>query len=167
MKPSSEDLSIRRLDELPDEIHTLEAQAIAEGFRFLTRLITEWEAGANRFEQPGEYLLGVFCQKQLIAVGGVSRDPYAGSTVGRLRRVYVTPEMRGRNVGKALVQALLDCAAVKFQDVRLSTDTPEAAAFYLRCGFHQISDDTATHALSLIAHSAPCRSELAREGRQR
>ncbi|OYT78173.1 GNAT family N-acetyltransferase [Pseudomonas sp. PGPPP2] len=153
MKPSSEAPSIRRLEELPDEIHTLEAQAIAEGFRFLTRLITEWETGANRFEQPGEYLLGVFYQEQLIAVGGVSRDPFAGSTVGRLRRVYVTPQMRGRDVGKALVQALLDYATLKFHDVRLSTDTPEAAAFYLRCGFHQISNDTATHARSLSAHS--------------
>ena len=141
--------SIRRLQALAEPIRALEAEAVAEGFRFVTRLINEWEHRTARFERPGECLLGVFYQGQLIAVGGLSIDPYTGPAVGRLRRVYVTRAMRDRKVGKALVQALLEFATPSFRTVRLSTDTPDAAAFYLRCGFHRINDATATHAIKL------------------
>ncbi|MEO8491074.1 GNAT family N-acetyltransferase [Pseudomonas sp.] len=137
--------SVQRLEALPAEVALLEAQAIAEGFRFLTRLVTEWENQTNRFDKPGECLLGVFRQGELIAIGGVSRDPYVGPEVARLRRVYVAPAQRGCLVGKALVQHLLEHATAHFHHARLSTDTPEAAAFYLRCGFHEVADDTATH----------------------
>lgn len=150
MTQPSEDISIRRLEDLPAQLCHLEKQAVAEGFRFLTRLITEWENRTNRFDQPGECLVGVFRQGQLIGVGGVSCDPYAGPGVGRLRRVYIAPAARGQRVGKALVEQLIEHAAIHFQEARLSTDTPEATQFYLRCGFHPVSDDTATHAKSLI-----------------
>ncbi|NWC47413.1 GNAT family N-acetyltransferase [Pseudomonas edaphica] len=118
--------------------------------RFLTRLVSEWENGTLRFDKPGECLLGVFRHDLLIAIGGVSRDPYSNPDTGRLRRVYVAPSMRRHNVGKALVERLLEHAAAHFQQVHLTTDTPEAAAFYLRCGFHQITNGTATHAKSLV-----------------
>ncbi|MBC3301377.1 GNAT family N-acetyltransferase [Pseudomonas sp. SWRI18] len=140
------DFSIHKLSDLPEQICKLEAQAVAEGFRFVTRLIKEWEERSNRFDQPGECLLGVFYEAQLVAIGGLSCDPYTGPGIGRLRRVYVAPASRGRTAGKALVQQLLDEAAPHFHLVRLSTDRPEAAAFYLRCGFHQVVDKTATHA---------------------
>lgn len=138
-------LSIRPIKELPEQIVELEAQAVREGFRFVTRLITEWQDHSNRFDQPGECLLGVFCNEQLVAIGGVSSDPYAGPTVGRLRRVFVAPAMRGCHVGKDLVQALLKHAELAFEAVHVFTDTPKAAAFYLRCGFDQVADSTATH----------------------
>lgn len=150
MTQASEDFSTHKLEELPEAIYALEAQAVAEGFRFLTRLVTEWENHTNRFDQPGECLLGVFYQGQLVAVGGLSRDPFAGPEVGRLRRLYVTPAMRGRHVGRVLVQQLVEQAALQFQSVQLSTDTPDAAAFYLRCGFHHINNGAATHAKSLL-----------------
>ncbi|WLH27660.1 GNAT family N-acetyltransferase [Pseudomonas canadensis] len=145
MSPLNANVSIRKLEQLPVQIRVLEAQAVAEGFRFLTRLITEWEDGSNRFDRPGECFLGMFCDGQLIAVGGLSCDLVAGSGVGRLRRVYVERTYRGRQAGRALVVQLLENAAVHFHKVRLSTDTSEAAAFYLRCGFEQVADDTATH----------------------
>ncbi|MFL1417121.1 GNAT family N-acetyltransferase [Pseudomonas fildesensis] len=141
--------SLRKLEELSEQIRALEAQAVAEGFRFLTRLITEWENRSNRFNQPGECLFGVFCQGKLIAIGGLSRDPYADPGVGRLRRIYVARSMRRLKVGKALVEQLLNHASVQFHTVRLSTDTPEGARFYLRCGFQPIDDASATHAKSL------------------
>jgi N-acetylglutamate synthase-like GNAT family acetyltransferase len=150
MTQPSEDFSIRTLEDPPAQLRNLEKQAVAEGFRFLTRLITEWENRTNRFDQPGECLVGVFRQGQLIGVGGLSRDPYAGPQIGRLRRVYVDPAMRERRIGRDLVSYLLEYAAKQFQAVRLSTDSPSAMKFYLRCGFHPVSDDTATHAKSLI-----------------
>lgn len=146
----SEDFSIRKLEELPLQLRALETQAVAEGFRFMTRLISEWENRTNRFDQPGECLLGVFAQGRLIGIGGVSHDPYAGPGAGRLRRVYIAPATRGQRIGKALVEQLLKHAAVHFQEARLSTDTPYAAQFYLRCGFQLIDDDHATHAKSLV-----------------
>lgn len=149
MNKPSEDLSIRKLDKLPEQALTLQSQAVAEGFRFLTRLISEWENRTLRFDKPGECLLGVFRHDLLIAIGGVSRDPHSNPGIGRLRRVYVAPSMRRHNVGKALVQQLLEHASAHFQQVHLTTDTPQAAAFYLRCGFHSVVNDTATHAIAL------------------
>lgn len=154
MTLAREDVAIRKLEELPEQIHALRAQAVAEGFRFLTRLISEWENRTNRFDQPGECLFGVFRHGQLIGVGGVSCDPYAGPGVGRLRRVYIAPSLRGQAIGKALVKRLLEHAAAHFQEARLTTDTPQAAQFYLRCGFHRIDNDHATHVTSLIALKA-------------
>ncbi len=143
------ELAIRQISALPPEILVLEAEAVTEGFRFLTRLVADWKNGSNRFDQPGECLFGAFRNGQLIAIGGLSYDPHAGSDIGRLRRVYVARASRGQNAGKALVQQLLEYAAQRFRVVRLSTDTPEGAAFYVRCGFLQIQDEFATHVKSL------------------
>ena len=143
-------LAIRQISALPPEILVLEAEAVTEGFRFLTRLVTDWKNGSNRFDQPGECLLGAFRDGQLIAIGGLSYDPYAGPDIGRLRRVYVARASRGQSVGEALVRRLLEYAAQRFRVVRLSTDTPEGSAFYLRCGFQEIHDDFATHVKSLV-----------------
>ncbi|EJL06973.1 GNAT family N-acetyltransferase [Pseudomonas chlororaphis] len=150
MVMSTDELAIRQISALAPQVLVLEAEAVADGFRFLTRLVAEWQNGSNRFDQPGECLLGAFRNGQLIAIGGLSYDPYAGPDIGRLRRVYVVRAARGQNVGKALVQQLLEHAAQRFCVVRLSTDTPEGAAFYLRCGFQQIQDDFATHVKSLV-----------------
>ncbi|WP_204124334.1 MULTISPECIES: GNAT family N-acetyltransferase [Pseudomonas] len=150
MVTSTGELAIRQISALSPEILILEAEAVTEGFRFLTRLVADWKNGSNRFDQPGECLLGAFRNGQLMAIGGLSYDPYAGSDIGRLRRVYVARASRGQNVGKALVERLLEYAAQRFRVVRLSTDTPEGSAFYLRCGFQQIHDDFATHVKSLV-----------------
>jgi GNAT superfamily N-acetyltransferase len=112
-------------------------------------LIEDWTNGSNRFDQLGEGLFGAFRAGQLIAIGGLSFDPFTGPDIGRLRRVYVARASRGQNVGKALVQQLLEYAAQRFCVVRLSTDTPEGAAFYLRSGFQPIRDDFATHMKAL------------------
>ncbi|WLI04412.1 MULTISPECIES: GNAT family N-acetyltransferase [Pseudomonas] len=150
MNGRNDNVSIHELERLPEDICVLQAQAVAEGFRFLTRLIKEWEDRSNRFDQPGECLLGVFFNGQLIAIGGVSRDPCGAPKTARLRRVYVMPALRGHGVGKQLVAHLCERASERFSILRLSTDTLEGARFYLRCGFHAIADDGATHEKSLI-----------------
>lgn len=145
MIKSAQELTVRQLSELPPEILQLEVESVTEGFRFLTRLIIDWKNGANRFDRPGECFLGVFRHGHLIAVGGLSYDPYAGPGIGRLRRVYVRRDSRRLEVGRFLVEHLLKHAAPRFRAVRLSTDTSEGATFYLRCGFEPIQDDFATH----------------------
>lgn len=141
-------LEVREIRALPDGIVALEAAAVSEGFRFLTRLLLEWENGSNRFDQPGECLLGVWCNGELIAVGGLSRDPHASAQTGRLRRLYVAPSARRQRVGEALVQALLARATQHFQTVRLLTDTEAGAAFYVRCGFRPVQSDRASHEIA-------------------
>ena len=54
-----------------DVIKALVAEASAEGFQFIDRLVGEWHIGVNRFSKPGEKLLGVFDGQMVIAVGGL------------------------------------------------------------------------------------------------
>lgn len=140
-------LQIAPLKTLPPQISELRDEAANEGFRFIEKLIAEWESGTNRFDQPGECFLGAFTGADLISVGGLNRDPYVGvGTTGRIRHLYVRRLARGQGVGSALLRRLLDQANVAFDRVRLRTDTREAAAFYLSHGFLSVADETASHA---------------------
>jgi GNAT superfamily N-acetyltransferase len=120
--------------------------AASEGVNFMTRLLAEWRSGVNRFDKPGEWLLGAFEDGRMVGLGGLTIDPYLpAGDVGRLRRLYVAPSVRRRGIGAALVDALLQHASGRFRLVRLTTDTQAAADFYLRCGFSQVDDNSATH----------------------
>ena len=128
----------------------LRAEAAREGFSFVDRLALRWETGANRFEQPGECLLGAIVNATLVGVGGLNRDPYAtDGSIGRLRHLYVMRSARRRGVGRLLVDRLVDRARPCFARIRLRTDTPDAAAFYLARGFEAVADEPATHGLTL------------------
>jgi len=54
----------------PNELSPLLTASTAEGFRFLSRLAAEWDAGTVRFDGAGERLLGSYDGGQLVAVGG-------------------------------------------------------------------------------------------------
>lgn len=139
-------LSINRLTVLPPQIDDLEREASAQGFNFVGRLIDEWRAGTNRFDKPGECLLGIIDNETLVGIGGLNVDPYVmDGFTARLRRLYVAKAFRRRGIGEALVLELLQHASLHFRQVRLSTDTESAAAFYSRLGFRAIEDETATH----------------------
>jgi GNAT superfamily N-acetyltransferase len=134
------------LDDLPEDFERLRIEAAQEGFGFIERLDREWRSGDNRFDGAGEQLLGAFVERRLVAIGGLNRDPYvSGAETGRLRRLYVRKDWRFGGVGRGLVERLLDHAKGVFREVRLRTDTEEAAAFYLRCGFKAVQDETASH----------------------
>jgi len=51
-------MEIQTVTHLPSQISALEKEAMAEGFKFITRLTSEWHSGANRFDAPGECLMG-------------------------------------------------------------------------------------------------------------
>jgi GNAT superfamily N-acetyltransferase len=126
----------------------LRAEARREGFDFIERLVTDWESGANRFDGPGEVLAGCVGGGQLIAVGGLNRDPYLGDPrVGRLRRVYVREAWRNQKLGTTLVLWLLEAARGCFTAVRLRAENPGAARLYERLGFTPMDDRNATHLL--------------------
>lgn len=142
-------MEIHQVTHLPTQISALEKEAVAEGFRFITRLTSEWHSGSNRFNAPGECLMAAYLNRQLVGIGGLSVDPFTQARTGRLRRVYVTPASRGRQVGRRLVNALLARAALHFETVRLNTDTAQGSAFYLSCGFTLTEDAQATHIVQL------------------
>lgn len=132
--------------ELPDSFGRLRVESELEGFGFLGRLDRDWRSGDNRFDLPGEQLLGAFVENRLVAIGGLNRDPYVtdGETA-RLRHMYVSKDYRLTGVGRALVDQLLERAKGVFSKVHLRTDTNQASAFYLRCGFASVLNETATH----------------------
>ena len=124
----------------------LRAEATQEGFRFVDRLINDWDAGLNRFDLPGESFLGAFREDDLLGFCGLNRDPYsAHDATCRLRHLYVQRDARRAGVGSVLVQHLLIKGCAVFRVVRVRTDSEEAAEFYLRQGFVQVTDKTASH----------------------
>jgi hypothetical protein len=76
-------MEIQLVTDLPPHIAALEREAVAEGFRFLTRLVSEWHSGANRFDAPGECLMAAYLDQQLAGIGGLSVDPFTHASTGR------------------------------------------------------------------------------------
>ena len=122
-------MHLRRLR--PHEIASLAPlvdESSAEGFGFVARLVREHDAGITRFDGPGELLLVVEADGEVIAVGGVTRDPHVDDArVGRIRHVYVRAAWRRRGAGRLLVRALESHARAHFAVLRLRTSTPEGA----------------------------------------
>jgi GNAT superfamily N-acetyltransferase len=129
-------------------LEQMQAEARAEGYRFLETLFEEWMSGENRFDGAGEVLCGSFDRGILVAVGGLNRDPFlADPSVGRIRRVYVRRAWRNKGVGGALLDTLLSAAHGNFRTVRLRAENPNAARLYERRGFSRIVSPNATHIL--------------------
>ena len=134
-----------RTDDL-GALHALSRDAEAEGFRFLTRFVGDVESGRQPLSSATDSFLGTFVDGKLIAVGGVTADPYISEpNTGRLRHVYVHHTARARGVGRALVRALEELAQTRYRRLRLRTDTEAAAHFYERMGYRRVQDPTATH----------------------
>jgi hypothetical protein len=147
----SGELAIRSLLPPPwADLAPLVEESEREGFRFLARLRQEFEDGRNRFDAPGEALLGCYRGAGLVAVGGLNQDPYSPEPrVGRLRHLYVSPAYRRRRVGRMLVDALVAAARPHFGVLLLRTDTPAAARFYETLGFAAVALPYATHRMVL------------------
>ena len=102
----------------------------------LDRLVERFRAGTNRFDLAGEALFGVERSGALVGIGGLNIDPYfEDPTVGRVRHLYVHPDVRATGVGRKLMQAIETHAKGSF--LRLQLFTPEKAAgeFYEALGF--------------------------------
>lgn len=143
-------IELRRVGMLGDEIAPLVAEADGEGFRFVRRLRDEWRLGAKRFDGDGELLLAAYRAGELVAVGGLTIDPYtAAPGVGRVRHVYVLRSARRSGVGETLVRRIMDEASRTFTALRLRTTTAEGAAFYEQLGFLRTTEPAATHVIAL------------------
>ena len=124
-------MKIIQLNEITD-IEILAGIAREEGFGFLDRLVREWADGTNRFDKEGEALFGAMVGDRLLGTAGLT---YQSEGIGRVRRVYVHPEVRRQGVGELLARAVLEKAKEHFSTVVLFTDNPAAATFYEALGF--------------------------------
>jgi len=141
-------IAIRKIELPIPGIERLQQEAGDEGYDFIETLVEEWESATNRFDGPGEILCGYVDQGLLLAVGGLTRDPFAGRPdMGRIRRVYVRSAWRNRGIGRTLVAALVDHARTHFSCVRLRAENALAARLYESMGFVPIESPDATHIL--------------------
>lgn len=138
----------------PAVLAELAADAEADGWRMVSRLIAEWADGRNRFTTPGERAyIAVDPDGRAVAVCGLNVDPFASDpTTGRIRRLYVARTHRRRGIASTLMQKLLVDAIGHFRMLHLRTDSADASAFYEAIGFARVADDpNCTHRRSLAA----------------
>lgn len=113
----------------------LKSQSMAEGFNMLRRLEDNWLSGHNRFDKPGEKLIGAYADGVLIGACGLNIDPFAQEAgTGRLRHLYIDTGWRKRRVGSGLLSEILKDAGHWFDFI--NTNAPSSAfTFYERAGF--------------------------------
>jgi ribosomal protein S18 acetylase RimI-like enzyme len=133
---------IERVSGAPtDRLAALLAASEQQGFRFVRRLVQEWESGDNRFDRPGEALFVARVGVDVVGVCGLSVDSYTGDPkVGRVRHLYVLVPHRRSGVGEQLVADVLEAARGRFERLHLRTTNPTAARLYERLGFRRTFD---------------------------
>ncbi|MEN4526725.1 GNAT family N-acetyltransferase [Pantoea agglomerans] len=128
----------------------LRSQSMAEGFNMLRRLEDNWLSGQNRFDRPGEKLIGASVDGVIVGVGGLNIDPFTlKNGIGRLRHLYVDSGWRKRQVGSALLSEILKDSGHWFDFI--NTNAPQSAfTFYERAGFVALTGiEKVTHHLCL------------------
>lgn len=128
----------------------LRTQSMTEGLNMLRRLEENWLSGYNRFDRPGEKLIGAYVDRLIIGVCGLNVDPFTQETgVGRLRHLCVDTEWRKNRIGSALLNEILKDAGRWFDFI--NTNAPSSAfTFYERAGFVALSGvEKVTHQLCL------------------
>ncbi|ANM12565.1 MULTISPECIES: GNAT family N-acetyltransferase [unclassified Rhizobium] len=140
-------------DRLPREVADLESEARREGHLHIARLIDQWSAGDIRFEGDGERLLGAYAGEALAGVGGVTVEPALSGAL-RMRRFYVSPEMRGHGIGRLLALNLLNHARDFCSVVTVHPGNPGAVKFWGALGFQPCGPDGDTHCLEIARISA-------------
>lgn len=146
-------VDLKEIDDLSTvDVSKLVEESEAEGYRFLKRLVSQYEDGTNTFNKTGEVLYGVWDQNdQLVAIGGLNRDPYSDkSGVGRLRRFYISQNARRQGIGTQLLNEIINYGRGHFTELVVRTDSSIADAFYRANGFSaDLGMPDATHGITL------------------
>ncbi|WID94768.1 GNAT family N-acetyltransferase [Bosea vestrisii] len=143
-------LQIVRLSEaLPDELPALQAEAAAEGYRFVEGILEEWDAGRYLAGDDRNALFALYCGGALAAIGAVTPDPYdPAPDLLRIRHVYVRPGDRRAGVGRSLASALIQQGLALAPRLSLNAADAGAAAFWEAMGFQPDAGGTRrTHLL--------------------
>lgn len=97
-------------------------------------------ATVEDFSPPTGGFVAVYSNGSPIAGGGVKQ---LGEGVGEIKRMYVSPEMRGRGVARLLLGGLEALGRdLGYGALRLDTgpEQPHARALYLSAGYLEIDD---------------------------
>jgi len=121
---------VRLEGELPEGFADLRAEADAEGHRNMARLEAEITESPEMFTA----LLAAFGAGELLGIGGLTPDP-ADPSGQRMRRLYVRSDGRGRGVGRAIANALLNEALGITSLVTVHAGDAEAGQFWEAMGF--------------------------------
>ena len=142
---------VRIADLEPDALQALRAESSQEGLKFMDRLYDEWASGANLFDGSGEAFFLAVADGRVVGVCGLNRDPYAqDARTGRVRRLFVLRNYRGKGIGRALLDAVIAHAREHFDLLRVRTDA--ADDFYAKHGFRRDrSSAEATHILGFAS----------------
>jgi GNAT superfamily N-acetyltransferase len=148
----AEELIVARLDNFSlSRFADMLAESEALGYRFLHRVVDEWESGVNRFSLPGEALLVAELNGRWVGICGLSIDPYLDDPrVGRVRNVYVLAECRRAGIGRRLVEEAVSRARGSFDRLRLRGEEQGPARLYESLGFRQCQGiPNCTHIMEL------------------
>ena len=119
----------------------LRIESLEQHFNMLRRLAENWQSGKNRFNAPGETLLGAFVNHQLVGVCGINSDPFSPQPrAGRIRHLYISERYRRRGIGQQLLVSVITHSSAWFDF--LNTHAPaQAWPFYERLGFRPVYDE--------------------------
>lgn len=127
---------VRLGETLPGDFPALQAEAVAEGYRFVEALLAEWNAGRYQAGEAGSALFAAYRDGALMAVGAVTPDPYdPAPDLLRIRHVYVRPAGRREGIGRLLAGALVQQGLASAPRLSLNAADSGAAAFWEAMGF--------------------------------
>ncbi|WP_391206302.1 GNAT family N-acetyltransferase [Psychrobacillus sp. L4] len=145
-------IEVKKISDLKEvDVTKLIQESEKEGYRFVSRLASEYEDGTNRFSEQGEALYGVWDDRELVAIGGLNQNINgAREQSARLYRFYTLPEHRRKGIGSELCKVISADAKGQFKEITTKTESAKADAFYRANGFvfEERSPDT-THVMSL------------------
>lgn len=139
-----------------EEIETLDKSAIQEllmesesqGYHYLTKMVSQWESGENRFARGNEKLICFKENEKVIGIGGINEEPYLRRKgYGRLRDVFVLTKYRRNHIGRQIVEHLIEFGKRHYKAITLRIpENKEAGPFYEAIGFLRTDDiETVTH----------------------
>ncbi len=86
----------------------------SEGHNMVNRLLTDFHAGNNRFDAPGEALFAYIDGNVVVAIAGLNLEPGLSlGSAGRVRRMYVIPRCRGNGLARSLVEEIASLASLQ------------------------------------------------------
>ncbi len=106
-------------------------ESLEQHFNMLRRTAENWQSGKNRFNAPGETLLGAFVNHQLVGVCGINSDPFSPQPrAGRIRHLYISERYRRRGIGQQLLVSVITHSSARFDF--LNTHAPAQARPFMK-----------------------------------
>lgn len=145
------DYEVKRVEDLKNiDITKLVKESEEEGYRFVSRLVNDYDDKTNTFSKEGEALFAVNnTSGEIVAIGGINRSPFTDDEdVARLQRFYVLDDARRQGVGTLLQNAIINHAKDHFKEITVRTESSKSDAFYRATGF--TFDDSASETTHIM-----------------